>query len=903
MDITQLPTPLTRTEVYLSYLAGAPGLTFENLPSITEFPTRTDVLLYYLCEHGLGGLTIDKNHIFATTADRDTYFTAHLTELQTMLYCIVDGSLYKWTDIASPATYDNTKWTEDTVAIKGEKGDQGIQGIQGYSDYDLAKQAGFTGTLSDWLASLDSCLGKYDNLAALNTAYPPKDDGIYPKGVNSHKFALVVDISGTGLVSIAFYSTTMKAWELTKLNQAIPVGTSGDAIGFSGNTSTRIALLNNADWNSKEFLYFDNQLHALMLYKPSCGFLQYSGQVVGTIAPQGPTDGQVWIGTERVYIWDDTNKFWKMVISGYLDLYQVAQNEHVDVPINGAVYRYSRDSNDVYTLKIVQVEGMDTIIWVLDDGAEENHILDINEEVVIIPDINAGEVYDLTVYLKYDGSGISSEFVRLGDTLFVRKYTKLLTGDASYLTMSTSERLLYLKRLDTNKKYIRDLTLDIDIVYKPNSDPALQGVYYRDIGQVENGTFPANPVNGQTFTGSTGTLYTYDIGNNYWHCAVAPGIPTQTGNANKLLTTDGTNASWLAGILANATSIYPASGSITSGIQSKPWFNTYTKNIDSGDGNHLYLNTRAGNGYLTSGVGATQYYWDNTTLSPYSTGKNSGTVSYPWSTTYSNKVSAGTGNALYLNSSLLTGFLTSNDVNRVSWSDTGLFAMNTGMLLGAPTIPWATTYSNTISSGNNVDINIKSNNSGGWFWVGDTSIGGFVNAGMFTRTKNYGTTLFDTTNIPLNTQRALKMPNEDGTVSLVEDKAYASINKDYSTSQTYNTSWTDVSLEGMVGEYYNVSRPSATVPFKVAKAGAYLINASVHGDGFGASGDIFLGRVVKNGTTAITSTMRVWGDADHCISINQIVALAAGDELKIQVMGGTSTGGITGATFAITKVS
>lgn len=72
-----------------------------------------------------GALTINSNHFFASTAQRDAYFAANPSELQEETLVSVADKFYMFIGVL---------WVEKTAIIrgpKGEKGDQGPQGIQG----------------------------------------------------------------------------------------------------------------------------------------------------------------------------------------------------------------------------------------------------------------------------------------------------------------------------------------------------------------------------------------------------------------------------------------------------------------------------------------------------------------------------------------------------------------------------------------------------------------------------------------------------------------------------------------------------------------------------------------------------------------------------------------------------
>jgi len=154
--------------------------------------------------------TIKTEYNFQTISDRDTYFTGTPIELRNGLIIAVGTSpaqLMSWIGDDEPSTYDNSKWSNQTGLIRGERGDIGLQGIQGKigkSVYDFAcEQQGFSGTLTEYLESINSCLGKFTSLADLKIAYPV--------GIDRYKFAIIETISGQ--VGIAFYETG--AWDVT----------------------------------------------------------------------------------------------------------------------------------------------------------------------------------------------------------------------------------------------------------------------------------------------------------------------------------------------------------------------------------------------------------------------------------------------------------------------------------------------------------------------------------------------------------------------------------------------------------------------------------------------------------------------------------------------------------------
>lgn len=268
---------------------------------------------------------------------------------------------------------------------------------------------------------VDSFLGEYSTLQALKTAHPTS---------TTTRFAFINNLS-TGVVSMATWDNTSNDWQTTKLNQAIPIGTSGQSIGFSGTTEARLNLLTNDDWNNKEFLYYDTDMHCLLLYKPTVlQFLQYDGQVVGTIPSTiTPTEGQIWIGTERIYTWDNTNKYWKIKLYEYIRKHEPVQGGYSVHTLNGAELRVHRDNSDSMWISVYQNTGTDTILYSLDDSAPTQIILvQEQEQILVPPNISKGTEHLLATELVLDGNGQSISFVRYENTIFVLQSSKMLTS-------------------------------------------------------------------------------------------------------------------------------------------------------------------------------------------------------------------------------------------------------------------------------------------------------------------------------------------------------------------------------------------------------------------------------------------------------------------------------------------
>jgi hypothetical protein len=405
----------------------------------------------------------------------------------------------------------------DSIATeKAAANVEGMTFLEERPNGDTIHRLTFTnGTHYDLLthAGVASYKGQYLNLSAVQTAFP--------NGIADTQFIFTYDEvttenpKGTGVVSLLQYIGGK--WTSIKLNQSIPSGVNPDQVGFSGGTTARLALLNNVDWNTKEFLYLDTDLHTLMLYKPSCmSYLQYEGQVVGTVAPMSPSDGDIWQGTETVYTWDNIKKFWKVKLSSYIVKCDPEQNGYFPHVLNGAELRIHRDSSDNMWISIYQNNGMDTVIYSLNDSAPTKVVLAQGEESVIVPsNIAVDQRFLLTTELVHSGDGQAVDFVRYGNAIYITEYIKLLVGDTSFTSMTTSERLLYLTDASRNKKrFVYDTDLGVLMQYIPNSGNIGSFVEFR--GQAESGSFPYIALtNGMTYI-SGGKTYAYNQLLGYW---------------------------------------------------------------------------------------------------------------------------------------------------------------------------------------------------------------------------------------------------------------------------------------------------------------------------------------------------------------------------------------------------
>jgi len=365
-------------------------------------------------------------------------------------------------------------------------------------------------------AGVASYRGQYLNLSEVQAAFPT--------GIADVQFLFTYDEvsetnpNGTGVVALLQYVSG--EWKSLKLNQSIPIGTSGDAIGFSGSSAARLALLNNVDWNTKEFFYLDTDLHVQMLYrKNSFSYIQYTGQIASIAIPTNPAEGQVLVGAERVYTWDNTNKYWKIVLDKFLSKFNLSSpNTFVSYPVNGLSLRFKVGSSNDYSTTVYQETLGDKIHYSVGETLS-SALLDSTEvnaprEVTILSDIVEGTVYNLSLTLKFTGVELASSFIRYAGTLFIISHNRIMSPSTAYLSMSTIERAIFKESGNTSTKIIYDVTMSTHLLWIPATQTFIQD----NTEESETATFPNTTlVDGQIYTSTnTGIEYTYSLPNDYW---------------------------------------------------------------------------------------------------------------------------------------------------------------------------------------------------------------------------------------------------------------------------------------------------------------------------------------------------------------------------------------------------
>lgn len=117
-------------------------------------------------------LTIPATQVFANSLDRSAYFNTHADELAKAPYSMVNGTVGVYTgSLVLPITYDDTKWNDGAVVIKGQdgangtNGTNGADGAPGFSPTVTVKQNDATA----YVLTVTTATGSFDTPNLLNT--------------------------------------------------------------------------------------------------------------------------------------------------------------------------------------------------------------------------------------------------------------------------------------------------------------------------------------------------------------------------------------------------------------------------------------------------------------------------------------------------------------------------------------------------------------------------------------------------------------------------------------------------------------------------------------------------------------------------------------------------------------
>ena len=94
-----------------------------------------------------------------------------------------DGKLYVWngTNFTYIADLSGSQGIKGDTGKTGEKGDPGKQGEQGISAYQVAVNAGFSGSVDQWLTSLVGAKGDKGDDAVINVISQAQYDSLTDK--------------------------------------------------------------------------------------------------------------------------------------------------------------------------------------------------------------------------------------------------------------------------------------------------------------------------------------------------------------------------------------------------------------------------------------------------------------------------------------------------------------------------------------------------------------------------------------------------------------------------------------------------------------------------------------------------------------------------------------------------
>lgn len=123
-------------------------------------------------EGNMYALVIPQAQVFANVAARSAYFTSNPNTLATNPYSVVNGVVGVYTgSLTVPVVYDDTKWNDGALVIKGQDGANGTNGTNGrdgapgYSPTITIKQNDATA----FILTITTATGSYDTPNLLNT--------------------------------------------------------------------------------------------------------------------------------------------------------------------------------------------------------------------------------------------------------------------------------------------------------------------------------------------------------------------------------------------------------------------------------------------------------------------------------------------------------------------------------------------------------------------------------------------------------------------------------------------------------------------------------------------------------------------------------------------------------------
>lgn len=147
-----------------------------------------------------------------------------------------------------------------------------------------------------------------------------------------------------------------------------------------------------------------------------------------------------------------------------------------------------------------------------------------------------------------------------------------------------------------------------------------------------------------------------------------------------------------------------------------------TDAVSSATNDTLYLNGTGGAiAYSVSGTNT--YYMDSSAFRPIAdSAVYCGLPAYPWGATYTNTVSSGNDNALYLNAASGTGYITASNAGVIAWSGTAFNPITTNAVtLGSSSNTYSSVYANTVASGTGSNLTLRGTSGSIFLGTGTTT--------------------------------------------------------------------------------------------------------------------------------------------------------------------------------------
>ena len=171
----------------------------------------------------------------------------------------------------------------------------------------------------------------------------------------------------------------------------------------------------------------------------------------------------------------------------------------------------------------------------------------------------------------------------------------------------------------------------------------------------------------------------------------------------------------------DATGIKPANAG-NCGSSDYPWTNTYTTKLSSGGTASLVVNSASGTGYLQS-AGTAIAAWSAAALYPAAAASYTlGLSALPWSTTYTNAIASSSSSGLTVNTAGGDGYLAYAGTNYLKWHSTNFQPLTSNAYtLGASGYSFTAAYVTKVTSSSGDALTLNAGSNTGYIATGNTN--------------------------------------------------------------------------------------------------------------------------------------------------------------------------------------